>query len=278
MAAFYRGVEQLVAHVAHNHEVARFDSCLRNNMKDDKTKNLEQKYADIITGKPHDFGVGDKKYRLYPVTLAKTFELKRYIDALSVDKDILKINAGLEIVRLVREKKSECCSILAIHICPNTYNDLYDTKARLSRHNIFMKMNDEDLASLLQVALSGDNVDAVAAFLNIDKERERLKEVLAKKRKSRNNMDFGGVSTFGNFIGKLKEMGFSVNEILYECGVSFLQLVLADKQVSLYLTDEEVDSIPALVANPDTMDANNPAMTEQILGKLANRGLTVNRE
>lgn len=247
-------------------------------MEDSKIKNLEQKLADIITGRPHDFGVGKKKFRLYPVTLAKTFELKRYIDALSIDREMLHVNPDLEIYRIVKGSKSDCCSILAIHTCPNTYNDLYDMRARLSRHNTFMKMSDEDLAAVLQVALSGEDVDEMAAFLKIDKERERLSNVLKVKGKSKNNMSFGGVSAFGNFIGQLIEMGFRCNEILYECSVSFLRLMIADKQVSLYLTDEEVDTIPALVADSGSMDANNPAMTEQILGNLANRGLTINKE
>lgn len=233
---------------------------------------------DIIIGKPHVIYVGKKPICLYPVTFAKTILLKSYMTELSLNVDIINLNSQLEVHRLVVEKREVCCSILAIHSAPNTQKDLFNIKARAERTNVFMKMSDSDLAALLSYVLSSDKTHEAFKYLGLDKEQERLKEIMEIKKKSPNCMSFDGLSLFGTFIVQLKEMGFTHNEILYECGYTFLRLMLADKPTSIYLTDEEVEKIPALVADSGSMDANNPAMTEQILGRLANRGLTVNKE
>lgn len=237
----------------------------------------EQELFDIIIGKPHEFRVGRKIFRLFPMTLAKSIMLKSYMDELSISVDNINLNAQLEIHRLVIEKRDVCCRILAIHSAPNTQKDLFNIKSRTERANIFSKMSDSDLAALLHYVLSSDKTDEAIRYLGLDKEQERLKKVLEIK-KSSNSLNFDGLSMFGTFIAQLKEMGFAYNEILYECGYTFLRLMLADKPTTIYLTDEELEKIPGLVADPSIMDANNPEMTEKILGGLASRGLTIKKQ
>lgn len=195
------------------------------------------------------------------------------MDELSIDNGFLAINPYMETLRLVCEYRKTCCEILAIHTTPNTYKDFCNTLSMSSRRNVFSKMKDEDLATLLIHVLTSDKTASVMAYLGLDKERERMTKVLEAKDKSKGSFSFFGLSIFGSFIGQLKEMGYSDNEILYERGYTFLRLMVEDKVKTLYLSDEEQQRLPALSADKAVPDANDPTTTDRILSSLANRGI-----
>lgn len=243
-------------------------------MDEKNRENIEYELADIITGEPQVIPIGHKQFKLYPVTLAKIYLLKRHVVALSINKENLKINPTLEALRLVNEKRMTCCHILAIHTSPNTHKDLFCINKSAERHNVFMQMSDMDLATLLIAVLIEDNIDDVVEYLELDKELERMRKVMEVK-DSKNTINFGGKSIFGSFIGPLKEMGYTDNEILYERPYSFLRLMIADKINSVYLTDEELAKLPALTASGKVMDGNDPNATGKVLSTLANRGLKI---
>lgn len=245
-------------------------------MADQKKEIIDYDLADIITQKPHEIRVGRKLFRLYPVTLAKTFRLQRLMDGLSIDGKILRRNAYLEALRLAETDKRRCCQILAIHATPNTYKDMWNSQAIASRRNTFETMSHENIASLLIYALTWDKTDSIIRDLGIDKERERLNKALEIKRKNgKNNLQFGGITIFGTFIGQLKEMGYSDNEILYEYGYTYLRLMIADKVTSLYLTDEELQELPTENGGK-LIDGNDPAAFDQLKSALAGRGIKFN--
>ena len=238
----------------------------------DEKRNIEYETADIITGRPYGFSVGRKPLYIYPVTLAKTFELKRHMDALGLDRDNLMANPYLEAMRLVQEKRRTCCEIIAVHTSPNTYRDLYNMQASAARRNLLCKMDDRDLATVLIHVLMSDKTEMVMRHLKLDKEQERMRKVMEVKRKDgKNNVSFGGLTIFGSFIGQLKEMGYSDDEILYERGYSYLRVMLADRMTTVYLSDEELAQLPALTAN--TMDANDPSSAGEVISRLSKMGI-----
>lgn len=253
-------------------ESQRFESATEG-MDENKTIDNEYDLTDVIIGRPQEFKVGRKTFRLYPLTLAKMLLLKRQIDGLKLNMDILKANPFLEALRVVRDQRNTCCTILAYHTAPNTYKDLFDTKSIATRRNFFNKsLSDEDMASLLIVALD-DKADRLMKHLGLDKEHEKLKEVLKVKQKhDKNSMNFCGLSLFGTFIGQLKEMGYSDNEILYERGYTFLRLMLADKVTQIILTDEERKEIPESMGGT-YVDANDPKNAEKIMALFKNKGV-----
>lgn len=245
-------------------------------MTEKDEKNIEYYLADIITDEPHEFHIGRKVLRLYPVTLGKMTKLRRYMDALKINTDLLTTNPDAEVLRLVVNHREVCCGILAIHTAPNTYKDLFNMKARAERRNLLMKVGNADLAALLLTVLTSDRTAELMASLGIDKEQERMGRVMeVKRRHSKNSISFGGLSVFGSFIGQLKEIGYTDSEILYERGYSYLRLMLADKITSVYLSDEELKELSALDTGKDAMDANDPRSADKILGTLANRGLKI---
>lgn len=245
-------------------------------MSDEEKKRLEtDEYdlVDVIIGRPQEFKVGRKSFRLYPLTLAKTLLLKRQMDTLGLNMEILKANPFLEALRIVRDHRQTCCTILAYHTAPNTRKDLFDTKSITIRRNYFDKnLDDGDIATLLITALD-DKTDRLIKHLGLDKEQEKLKRVMeVKKKHDKNTVSFCGLSLFGTFIGQLKEMGYSDDEILYERGYTFLRLMLADKIQQIILSDDEKKELPSDFGG-DYVDANDPKNAQKVMAMFANKGI-----
>lgn len=240
---------------------------------DDRNKPIDYELADIVTDCPHEFTIGRKHYRLYPVTLAKLYRLRPYIDVLAIDDGILMVSPYLEALRLVQQNRRACCSVLAIHTSPNSYKELFDSKKMAERRNAFSRMSNTDLASLLVIALTSDKTQQVIERYGVDKEQERLQRVLKAKEVGKNNITFGGNTIFGSFIAPLKELGYTDNEILYERGYGYLRMMLADKISSVYLSDEEISGVNKADGGR-LIDANDPTEAENLRAMFASRGIT----
>ena len=239
-------------------------------------KEIEYDLADVIIGRPHGFTVGRKHFYLYPVTLAKMFLLKRLMEDLGINEDQLRQNPFLEALRLVRDSRETCCRIMAYHTAPNTRKDLFDHRNITIRKNLFEKeLTEEELASLLILALTSDKSEEYMRHIGLDEERSKLTKVLEVKRRSdKNTLSFNGKSVLGTFVVQLMEMGFSNDEVLYEKGYAYLRLMLADKVVTMHLTDEEMGRIPTGIGGA-LYDASNPENTQEILAMLKSRGVSV---
>ena len=236
-----------------------------------------QQIASIITGRPLSFRIGRKPLCLYPVTFAKTFMLAPYIEELGVDTRLLGVSPGTEVLRLAAAKRDTCASILAVHATPNTARDFFDTRSFAVRRNCFRKLSSRDMASLLLYVLSWDDSQQVMTALGMDKERQRLEKVIRLKSKSDSTtLAFGGKSVFGSFIAPLKEMGYTDDEILYERGYTYLRLMLADKPVSVFLTEEERSRLSNDIITP-LYDADSPSAAAGLSTWLAGRGLRLQR-
>ena len=214
-------------------------------MNEQNERELEHALADIITAQPHEIRIGRKALRLYPVTLAKTFVLRRWMDALEIDASLLKANPYVECLRLAETQREKVSEILAVHSAPNTQKDLHDSRGRAIRRNLFASVKTEHLAGLLMAILTQDKTEELMQHLGLAAEHERLMEVMKVKHEGdKNNLSFGGRSIFGAFIGQLKELGYTDEEILFERSYSYLRLMLADKTTSVYLNDEELANLP----------------------------------
>lgn len=239
---------------------------------------IEYELADVYIERPNDFKVGRKSFKLYPVTLAKMFLLKRQFDGLSLNMGLFGVNPFVECLRVAKTEREVCCNILAYHTAPNSYKELFNTRAITIRKNFFVKnLSDEELASFMVHIITSEKTDKYIQHLGLDKERERLNKVMEVKRKhDKNSLSFNGLSLFGTFIGQLKEMGYSDNEILYEKSYTFLRLMLADKIVTVMLTDEERQEINTEYGGT-LIDANNPANVGKITEFLAKKGISIDK-
>lgn len=239
-------------------------------------KEIEYDLADVIIGRPHGFTVGRKHFYLYPITLAKMFLLKRQIEQIGVNEEQLRQNPYLETLRVVKAHREECCHIIAYHATPNTQKDLFCTRNITIRKNYFAEeLTDEELSSLMIIVLTADKTEKFMEHLGLKEEHEKMQGVLKIKQKhDKSTLSFNGKSILGTFIGQLKEMGYSDNEILYEKGYVYLRLMLADKVVTINLTEEERNEVPPMLL-PDYMDAGDAKNAQAIIAELNSRGIKV---
>jgi len=208
---------------------------------------------DEIIERPQLFTIKDKSFYLYPVTLAKSFLIGRLVSSLGINIERLGKNLNIEFLRLVKSEKEKCCEILSYYTAENSYEAVSDIKAFQSRKDFFLKAKDEDIATLLIMALrSGSKEKEFIHHLGLDKEQDKMHKVSEiKHRSDKNSFTFGGKTIIGAFINPLVEMGYSKQEILYERSIIFLKLALADKVTSIFLSDEEMKKVPMSIKNKD---------------------------
>lgn len=129
----------------------------------------------------------------------------------------------------------------------------------------------EHLAALLMIVLTSGNIGKIMSHYGMEEEREHMAEVIKVKKKSeRNTLTFGGKTLIGTFICQLKEMGYRDEEIVFEQSYDYLQLVLADRLSTIYLSNEEMESVPES-AGGKLLDGDDPEamrkLEEMIKGK-----------
>ena len=204
-------------------------------------RKTEYAIGDTVIGRPHGFLIGGQRFRLYPLTLGKMIVLRPYMDEVGLDVFTREPNPYLSVLKLVKADKKLCAMILSIHTADNSKGDLFDDEAMERRRDTFVNdLADNDLAALLAMALTGDKTKEIMEYLGMGEEQARISEAVRAKDSSRNTLHFGAKGIFGSFINPLKEMGYSISEILFECSYSFLQLVLMDRHVSMYMSDDEI--------------------------------------
>ena len=215
-------------------------------------RNLDMEIMDAILEAPFEFFCGGKAFYIYPLSFGKLNIIQRYIAQLDVNLSHVRINAALEGIRLVREKRSECLNIIVISTC-ETKAELYSSKFINERRDFFDKeMDEEDIATLLLYIISNINkAETYISRLGLDKEIERKNRILQfKAKKDRNSLDFGGRTIVGAFILPLIDSGLTYDEIIWKRSYALLRIAIADKITSIFLTDDERKKLPASLLNP----------------------------
>lgn len=231
-------------------------------------KEIEQYIADAIMGRPYGFSVKDKHFYLYPLTLGKMCLLQRQIEKLEINQKNMQIDVSLEALRLAKEKKDDCLTIICYHTC-KTPDELFDTLLVSDRKQFFEKeLTEEDIAALMIIVLTSEKTSMLIKHLGIDKEQERVADIMRiKEKENNNNVTFGGKSQFGTLIDSACERyGWTKEYVVWGIDFTSLRLMLADKVNSIYLSDEELKKIPRnlLVTNSAKIQADDPKNKELI--------------
>ncbi len=244
--------------------------------EDMEDKLIDMNIDDSLIEKPYAFtieteGKGERHLFLYPVTLGKLHVLKRHMENLQIDIDNMNVNPHLEALRVVAAHKEEVCKVFAYHTVKRK-RDIFDTHL-IQETADFIKDNssDEELATLLILVLTKDNVQQYKDHLGITKENERLRRVVEAKKaaqKSKNDFEFGGKTIYGTLIDQACERyGWEYDYVMWGISLVNLQLLLADKVQNIYLTDDEKRKIPSVLLNDDkdVINADDKANREKIL-------------
>ncbi len=200
---------------------------------------LDMDLTDAIIDRPHGFSVGNRHFYLYPITLGKTYLINRIVDLLDVNHENIKLNAFLEAIRLVKEKKTLCCKLITFHTIKKKAK-LFDN-AFIENSVKFFKTNcsDDELATILLMVLTSDKTQKFIHHLGIDKEHEKQEKV-SKVKEDNNTFNFGGLSIYGSLIDTACERyGWTYDYVLWGISYTNLRLLLSDRTTQIYLTDEE---------------------------------------
>ena len=217
-----------------------------------RDKNTEYDIADAAMERPYGFSVAGKSFFLYPLTLGKSFLLQRMLDCLEINQKNMQSDSVSEIFRLVKEQKEDCLSVICCYTF-NTPEEHFSVELADERRQLFVQLSDDEIATLMIVALGRDKTDEFVKYLGIDKEQDRISTVMRiKNRGSKNNMTFGGKSLFGTLLDAACERyGWTKQYVVWGIDLVSLRLMLADKITSIYISDDERKSLPASVQNKD---------------------------
>lgn len=204
---------------------------------------------------------------MHPVTLGKLLFLRPLIDELEIDDSNISANSIGEFLRLVREKKSTCLKIIVCHTCENK-SEVFDEEGVAERMLYFEgNLTDDEVATLLMMVLMNETTSLISRELGIDAEQQRLQDFLAfKKRQHDNSILFGGKTIFGCLLDAACERyGWTKDYVVWGIDYTSLRLMLRDKVVESYLTDDERKKFPArLLDKGETIKVSKENM-EQIL-------------
>lgn len=232
---------------------------------DDSIK-IAQDIADTILDRPKGFSVGHRHFYLWPVTLGKMFLTQRIVEQLGIKAHNLKLNPYAEALRLVENKRDDCCLLLAYHTL-KTKKEVNNTTTVKARTNILAKeLGNDDIATLLILCLTWDKTATFMHHTKIDKELERMKEV-SKCKNNKNTYQFGGVSIYGSIIDQACERyGWTFDYVVWEISFINLQLMLKDSIKSVYLTDEEAKKCHVPI-DGRSVDGNDAELMKQVISE-----------
>lgn len=201
---------------------------------------IDYEIEDAIMELPLVFTIGEHIFSVYPLTLGKTYLLKRVVTTFGLEKSHMMVSMELELLRVVQEHKQECCDLLSYMTSANDYDSVFDVQAHNARRDILLGEEESDLASLLAIVLSMDKTDAFMKHLGIDKENEEMRRVIARKDADKSNLSFGGVSLYGCLIDSAMERySLTKRQVVWEIDYTSLRLLLADRTSTIYLNEKE---------------------------------------
>lgn len=217
------------------------------------TSDIDLNIDDAFLDRPYCFtleikGRTGRRFCLYPASLGKLHILKRQLDTLGINSKLFAVNQHAEALRVASLKRKEVAQVIAYSTFINKY-DILNPKLVEERTALFVEhASTEDLAVLLVLILTRDNIEAYKDKLGISAEQERLRRVIEYKesvQKSKNDYSFGGKSAYGTLIDAACERyGWSYDYVVWGISHINLQLMLADRQQNIYLSDEELKQIP----------------------------------
>ncbi|WP_294616448.1 hypothetical protein [uncultured Bacteroides sp.] len=202
-------------------------------------KQIEMELSDAIIEKPVWFGVGKRRYGIYPPTLGKAQILKNLYLGLDLDARLLAINPLAEAMRISRASPDIVCRIIAY----STFGDkgsIMNTEKVFQRADMFKdRLTTEEMATLLSVILMNDKTEEFIRYFSIDREKE-LRERLGRVKGESNGITFGGKSIYGLLIDfACQRYGWTMDYVLWGISYVNLNMLFADAITTVYLTDDE---------------------------------------
>ena len=219
--------------------------------------------ADAIMERPIGFSVGNRSFFIYPTTLGKMYLLSRQIEGLGIDRRIVSVNPYFESIRLCKEKRRTILQILAYSTF-SSKSELFNSPLIKKRIRLFdSKLSNEELATLLVIILTSDNVDLFIKHFGIDKESAERRRISSIKGNS-GCVSFGGTSQYGTLIDfACQRYGWTLDYVVWGISYTNLRMLMADAVTTIHLTADEMKKL-GLSNGGEVIDANDPSNRQRI--------------
>lgn len=206
--------------------------------------------ADIVMEAPHVFSVGDKSYTLYSISLGKLLLMQRLINDMGMGGEDMAQWPVVEIVGVVKEHRESCLQMITYAIAKNKA-ECFDVKRIRKAMDAFDgELTDEDIATLIVYILT-DKTDKIKTQYGIDKEQQAMSAVM-KAKSGGGSLSFGGKTILGTLVDQACERyGWTVEYAVWGVAYTTLQMMLADRVNTVYLSDEERKKVPSYILQKD---------------------------
>lgn len=229
---------------------------------------IEMDIADAIMERPVSFNIGNRYFYIYPPTLGMTYLLARLFRKLDANRQIVATNPYMEAIRLCKVRKDIVCRILSYQTF-NKKKDIFNNTKIAERADFFYKNLDlEELATLLVLILTSDNLEVYTSHLGIDKEREERKRITDIK-KDNGGITFGGNSVYGTLIDfACQRYGWTMDYVVWGISHTNLRMLMADAITTVYLNAEEKKQLN-IFDNKENINADDPR-NEELINRILN--------
>lgn len=215
--------------------------------------------TDILLERPFLFEVGGERYAIYQPSLGLLSLMQIRLRKLNISPKALQSVGNLELLRVAKQQKQECCELIALATCRTHEDALNDIETQRRADRFAECLDYDDVATLLVGVLQFNRHQQWMDEVGIVKERERMAKVMRYKNKGGNVM-FGGKSTFGQLIDPAMERyGWTYEYTVWGISVPVLEILMADKVCDVFLTDEEKKKVPIhLLEDVDAISGDDP--------------------
>lgn len=224
-------------------------------------RRIEKMMENSIMEMPIGFEVEGVHYFLYPVTLGTAYLISREREGMAENL----VEAFASALPEVKENyRKSICRIVAIQTFDKK-EDILDFKTLSERTNSFYQSLDDDgLCQLYDMIMASfDDSSIFIKQSGLDYDKKKLDKI-AKYKTSEGNFSFGARTAYGSIIGPACEkFGWTLDYVVWGIGYTNLKMLLADAQVSVYLSKEDRKKLK-ISPDREIIDANDPANIERI--------------
>lgn len=235
---------------------------------------MDNKQIDILIERPRVVRITTKEedtyVYFYPLTLGKSYLIDSLVKLLQANNERLATMPSLEMLRVVRDKRDIILRILALHASQGK-RQVYDEELQSLLCSTLGTLADDELASLfLSVQASGAESPMVLMNrLGIDKKQQQMAKI-QKAKDDHSSVVLGGATIYGQLIDAAAERyGWTYDYILWDISMINLQLMLADKVDSVYLSKEERKKAH-IYDDKEVINADDPRNADRIRQLLSN--------
>jgi len=213
-------------------------------MQDRDSLILNEALADAVMDRPREFFIDGKRYCLWSPTLGVSLMLGRHLESIGVDSELMSSNPGLEILRLVRERRDDVCYILAI-LSYRSFLELSNTATLKRRADLYSKkLSDDELGQIALLGLGGIDAGQLIKLSGLEKERNEQSRISEHKNKDGHTQVFGGRTMYGALLdATCRAYGWTKEYAVWGIDLTSLRMMLADKVDSVYLSDDDMKQL-----------------------------------